>query len=226
MAARPREWDGDIAAACALQAQFASQLVLRDRFPTPLRTVAGFAVGAHADGATLRGIAVLLDADTLQVIDQKVAQVRAVMPHVPGLRSLREVPALLAALALLPHAPDLAYLDGHGIAHPRRLGIAAHFGLASGLPCIGVGRDPIVGASVTNLHDMRGAFTPLRDGRQQIGWLLRSKIAHPPLVVSPGHNVALASAPELVMRFVREYRLPEPVRLACRLALPPDDDAA
>lgn len=218
MTAATQPWDGDIAAACELQAGLASQLELRDRFRTPLRTIAGFAVGSHADGDTLRGIAVLLDADTLQVLDQQVAQVRAGMPHVPGLRSLREVPALLAALALLPRTPDLAFLDGHGIAHPRRLGLAAHFGLASGLPSIGVGRDSIVGASVTNLHDMRGAFTPLRDGRQQIGWLLRSKIGHPPLVVSPGHNVALASAPELVMRFVREDRLPEPVRLACQIA--------
>ena len=131
MTATPPEWDGDIAAACALQAQLASQLVLRDKFRSPLRTSAGFAVGSHAVGDTLRGVAVLLDADTLQVIDEQVAQVRARMPHVPGLRSLREVPALLAALALLPRAPDLAFLDGHGIAHPRRLGIAAHFGLAA-----------------------------------------------------------------------------------------------
>ena len=68
------------------------------------------------------------------------------------------------------------------------------------------------------LHEMRGAFTPLRDGKEHIGWLLRSKPGCLPLIVSPGHRVAMASAAELVMRFVTRYRLPEPTRLADRLA--------
>lgn len=218
MTATCPEWNGDIAAACALQAELATQLVLRDQFTTPLRTIAGFAVGFEDDGATTRAAAVLLDADTLEVIDQQVACLPTCMPYIPGLRSFRELPALLAALAMLPTPPDLALLDGHGIAHPRRLGIAAHFGLVSGLPSIGVGKQVLVGTSVTNLHEMRGAFTPLRDGRTQIGWLLRSKPRSLPLVVSPGHKVALASAPELVMRYVRTSPLPEPTRLADRLA--------
>ena len=114
-------------------------------------------------------------------------------------------------------SPDLAFIDGHGIAHPRRFGIAAHFGVASGLPCIGVATSILVGESRTNLHDMRGAFTPLRDGALQIGWILRSKPGSPPLIISPGHRVALASAPELVMRYVTTDRLPETTRLAERL---------
>ncbi|MDQ3040269.1 MAG: endonuclease V, partial [Pseudomonadota bacterium] len=139
-------------------------------------------------------------------------------PYIPGLRSFRELPALLSALAMLSHPPDLAFLEGHGIAHPRRLGIAAHFGLVSGLPSIGVGKQVLIGTSVTHLHEMRGAFTPLRDGREQIGWLLRSKPGCLPLVVSPGHKVALASAPELVMRYVLTTPWPEPTRLAEHLA--------
>ncbi|MBP6799494.1 MAG: endonuclease V, partial [Luteimonas sp.] len=70
----------------------------------------------------------------------------------------------------------------------------------------------------TALHDMRGAFTPLRDGREQIGWMLRSKVRCNPLVVSPGNRVSMASTPELVMRYTTTYRLPEPTRLADRLA--------
>ena len=77
-----------------------------------------------------------------------------------------------------------------------------------------------------HLHEMRGAFTPLRDGGQQIGWLLRSKPGCLPLVVSPGHRVAMASAAELVMRFVGTYRLPEPTRLADRLASRRDSKTA
>lgn len=211
-------WDGDVRAAHALQAELAQQVVLRDALPKPLRRIAGFDVGFEDDGATTRAAAVLLDAGTLAVIDQQVARLPTRMPYIPGLLSFRELPALLEALALLKHAPDLAFIDGHGIAHPRRLGIAAHFGVATGLPCIGVAKKILVGAPRMALHDMRGAFTPLRDGREQIGWLLRSKPGCLPLIVSPGHKVAMPSAPELVMRYVTKYRLPEPTRLADRLA--------
>ena len=211
-------WDGDVRAARALQAELAQQVVLRDALPKPLRRIAGFDVGFEDDGATTRAAAVLLDADTLEVLDQQVARLPTRMPYIPGLLSFRELPALLDALALLQHAPDLAFIDGHGIAHPRRLGIAAHFGVASGLSSIGVAKKILVGAPRMALHDMRGAFTPLRDGSEQIGWLLRSKPGCLPLIVSPGHKVAMPSAPELVMRYVTKYRLPEPTRLADRLA--------
>jgi len=211
-------WTGDTAPLRALQQTLAQQVVLRDAFAKPLRTVAGFDVGFEDGGATTRAAAVLLDADTLAVLDRQVARLPTRMPYVPGLLSFRELPALLAALAQLPQAPDLAFVDGHGIAHPRRLGIAAHFGVATGLPSIGVGKTILTGEARMALHEMRGAFTPLRDGAAQIGWLLRSKPGCLPLVVSPGHRVALASAPELVMRFTTTYRLPEPTRLADRLA--------
>ena len=214
------DWDGDIDAARALQSDLAQRVLLRDGFASPLRTVAGFDVGFEDDGATTRAAAVLMDADTLEVIASEVARLPTRMPYIPGLLSFRELPALLAALEQLPRAPDLAFIDGQGIAHPRRLGIAAHFGVATNLPSVGVAKRILIGGSPINLHDMRGAFTPLRDGREQIGWLLRSKPGCLPLVVSPGHRVAMASAPQLVMRFVTTYRLPETTRLADRLASP------
>lgn len=212
------DWAGDTAALRNLQRQLAQQVELRDDFPKPLRTVAGFDVGFEDGGAITRAAAVLLDADTREVIDQQVARLPTRMPYIPGLLSFRELPALLEALSMLEHTPDLAFIDGHGIAHPRRLGIAAHFGVATNLPCIGIAKKILVGEARMALHDMRGAFTPLRDGREQIGWLLRSKPGCLPLIVSPGHKVAMPSAPELAMRFVTTYRLPEPTRLADRIA--------
>ena len=67
-------WHGDPAALRAIQDDLARQVVLRDAFPKPLRTVAGFDVGFEDDGATTRAAAVLLDADTLEVLDQQVAR--------------------------------------------------------------------------------------------------------------------------------------------------------
>ena len=220
------DWDGSTAALQTLQSELAAQLILRDQFAKPLRTVAGFDVGFEEDGAITRVAAVLLDANTLEVIASEVARLPTRMPYIPGLLSFRELPALLAALEQLPQIPDLAFVDGHGIAHPRRLGIAAHFGVTTGLPSIGVAKKILIGESRTNLHDMRGAFTPLRQGTDQIGWILRSKPGCLPLIISPGHRVAMASTPELVMRYVTTYRLPETTRLADRLASRRDRNAS
>lgn len=212
------EWTGDVAALRAVQEELASRVRLKDEFPKPLRTVAGFDVGFEDDGATTRAAAVLLDADTLQTLETRLVRVSTRMPYIAGLLSFRELPALLEVLALLSVKPDLAFIDGQGIAHPRRLGIAAHFGIATDLPAIGVAKKVLIGTPSIALHDMRGAFTTLRDHGEQIGWMLRSKPGCLPLVVSPGHRVAMATVPEMTMRFVTTYRLPEPTRLADRLA--------
>lgn len=211
------EWTGDVAALRAVQDELAQRVSLKDAFPRTLRTIAGFDVGFDDEDATTRAAAVLLDATTMQVLETQVVRLPTRMPYIRGLLSFRELPALLEALSLLSAPPDLAFVDGHGIAHPRRFGIAAHFGVAADLPTIGVARKILVGEGTTALHEMRGAFTTLRDKGQHIGWLLRSKPGALPLIVSPGHRVAMATAPEMTMRFVTTHRLPEPTRLADRL---------
>jgi len=211
------DWDGTVAGARALQLELASKVELRDRFPRSLAWIAGVDVGFEDAGATTRAAAVLLDGPSLQVLQSVVVRMPTTMPYIPGLLSFRELPALLEAASRLQHAPELVLVDGQGIAHPRRLGIASHFGVASGLPTIGVAKSVLVGTFAA-LHQTRGAYTPLRDGREQVGWALRSKPGCNPLFVSPGHRVAMASAAELVMRCVTTYRLPEPTRLADRLA--------
>lgn len=212
------EWTGSSAPLRELQAQLAQRVLLRDGFPKTLHTIAGFDVGFEDAGATTRAAAVLLDADTLAVIDSQIVRLPTRMPYIPGLLGFRELPALLAALDALKQRPDLAFVDGHGTAHPRRFGSACHFGVVADLPTIGVGKSILIGTTRLDLHEMRGAFTSLRDGHEQIGWLLRSKPGVHPIVISPGHRVAMASAPGLAMRFTTRYRLPEPIRLADRLA--------
>ena len=209
--------DVGVAETRQMQARLARGVVLKDGFAKPLRTVVGFDVGFEAEGTVTRAAAVLLDAVTLQPIAMEVARLPTIAPYIPGLLGFRALPALLAALEMLPQRPDLVFVDGHGIAHPRRLGIAAHFGVATGLPSIGVAKKILYGDGIIP-HQTRGAYTALRDGREQVGWLLRSKVKCDPLVVSPGHKVALASTADLVMRYVTTHRMPEPTRLAGRLA--------
>jgi deoxyribonuclease V len=196
----------------------------RDDFAQPLRTVAGFAARLEggADGAAdavviVHAAAVLLDADTLDVLDRQRARTPLPASARPAQGEGPDLPALLQALAQLSRPPDLAFVAGHGIAHPRRLGLAARFGAAAGVPSIGVATQVAFGTAAT-LHEIRGAHTPLRDGREQVGWLLRSRPGSPPLVVSPGHRVSMTSSAQLVMRYAVDDRLPEPVRFAEALA--------
>lgn len=209
-------WDGNVANARLLQSELAARVRLVDDYP-PLRHVAGVDVGFEESGAVTRAAAVLIDAQTLLPIAEVVARQPTRMPYIPGLLSFRELPALLQALSELPSLPDLVFVDGHGIAHPRRLGIAAHLGVVTGLPTIGVAKSILVGVH-EEVGPHRGDRQPLEYKGDVIGCVLRSKDRIRPLIISPGHRVSMATAPELVLAFGTKYRLPEPTRLADRLA--------
>lgn len=210
-------WDGSPAAAREMQKTLAAQVRLEDDFP-PLRLIAGVDVGFEEGGTITRAAVVLLDALSLEPIAQTLARIPTSMPYIPGLLSFRELPAVLQALEALPHAPDLIFSDGHGIAHPRGLGIAAHLGVVTGLPTVGVAKKILTGHHEP-LGEQRGDKTELLDkAGRVIGTVLRSKDKVRPLIISPGNRVSLDTAPQLVMQYVTRYRLPEPTRLADRLA--------
>ena len=222
---RLREWDGDTTAARALQQQLAGKVALTDDFG-PLKLIAGVDVGFEDGGKITRAAVVLLDAETLEPLGQVLARVPTCMPYIPGLLSFRELPAVLQALDSLEQMPDLIFSDGHGIAHPRGLGIAAHLGVITGLPTIGVAKKILTGQH-DPLGEQRGDHVDLLDkGGKVIGTVLRSKDKVRPLIISPGNRVSLTTAPELVMRYVTRYRLPEPTRLADRLASRRDEKRA
>ncbi|HLY88601.1 MAG TPA: deoxyribonuclease V, partial [Acetobacteraceae bacterium] len=200
----------------ALQVELAAQVRLVDDHP-PLRRIAGVDVGFEDDGVVTRAAAVLLDAQTLAPLAEVVARQPTRMPYIPGLLSFRELPAVLQALEQLPDTPDMVFVDGHGVAHPRGLGIAAHLGVTTGLPAIGVAKSILVGTH-DELGQHRGDRTVLRYKGHVIGCVLRSKDKVRPLIISPGHRVSMDAAPELVLAYCTKYRLPEPTRLADRLA--------
>lgn len=210
-------WDGSTAAARDMQTELAAKVVLQDDFG-PLRVVAGVDVGFEEGGSVTRAAVVLLDAETLAPLGHALARIPTTMPYIPGLLSFRELPALLQALDSLEQVPDLIFCDGHGIAHPRGLGIAAHLGVITGLPTIGVAKKILTGHHAP-LGERRGDQVDLLNGLDEvIGTVLRSRERVRPLVISPGNRVSLETAPRLVMRYVTRYRLPEPTRLADRLA--------
>ncbi|NPE53154.1 deoxyribonuclease V [Dickeya dadantii] len=196
----------------------AVQVIRHDDVPFEQPTlIAGADVGFEQDGAVTRAALAVLTYPSLQLVEYQIARIPTIMPYIPGFLSFREYPALLAAWEQLQHRPDLLFVDGHGVSHPRRLGVASHFGLLVNVPTIGVAKRRLCG-QFAPLEDAVGSRQPLLDKDEQIGWVWRSKACCNPLFVSTGHRIGVDSALQWVMRCMNGYRLPEPTRWADAVA--------
>lgn len=182
----------------------------------PLRLACGADIAFTLDGRMVVAGAVVWDVSDQEVVEQRVVRRAVRFPYVPGLLSFREAPALLAVLRKLRAEPDVFLFDGQGFAHPRRFGLASHVGLLIDRPSIGCAKSVLLGKFETPAAE-RGSRTPLVDGRQRIGTVLRTRSGVRPLFISVGHRVSLPAAERVVLACCTEYRLPEPTRLADRL---------
>lgn len=208
----------DLASLRAQQLELASSLIREDRLKNdPPDLIGGADVGFEQGGEVTRAAMVLLKYPTLELVEYKVARIATTMPYIPGFLSFRETPALMAAWQLLSHKPDLLFVDGHGISHPRRLGVASHFGLLVDVPTIGVAKKRLCG-KFEPLAAEPGALVPLLDKGEQLAWVWRSKARCNPLFIATGHRVSVDSALAWVQRCMKGYRLPEPTRWADAVA--------
>ncbi|MFB9867038.1 deoxyribonuclease V [Vreelandella sulfidaeris] len=215
------EWDLAPKDARALQSQLAKKLESSDRM-APVSHIAGVDIGFEDRGNTTRAAVVVLKWDAssapdLSVVEQVVHREPTRMPYIPGLLSFREIPAALGAFEKLTVKPELVMVDGQGIAHPRRLGVAAHLGLWLDLPTIGVAKSRLYGR-YSEVGEQRGDWTPLYAGKETIGAVLRSRAKVKPVFISPGHRITLETSLAWVMSCLGRTKLPEPTRLADRLA--------
>lgn len=199
------------------QQQLAEQVNLTDDFNSSITLIGGTDVGFEDEGKTTRAAIVILTYPDFDVVEYHVARLKTEFPYIPGYLSFREYPALLSAWEQVEHKPDLLLVDGHGVAHPRRLGIASHLGLLLNMPTIGVAKKRLCG-HYNPLPKVAGQVTPLTDKQQQIGWVLQSKNNCNPLFISSGHRISQASALNWVNLCLRGYRLPEPTRWADAVA--------
>jgi len=233
-------WNLTYAEARALQSRLASRVrfVAARRRP---RLVAGLDCALGRDGRHVLAAVVVLEMGSWEIVETADACEPAVFPYIPGLLSFREAPACLAAVEKLTTTPDLFLIDGQGIAHPRRFGLAAHLGLFLDKPAIGCAKSRLVGRFDPPAPG-KGAFSPLTDtpvppagagrgtmdeGRwtspprntteETIGVVLRTRTGVKPLFVSVGHKCTLDDAIGLVLACTTRYRLPEPARLAHKL---------
>ena len=167
----------DLASLRAQQIELASSVIREDRLDKdPPDLIAGADVGFEQGGEVTRAAMVLLKYPSLELVEYKVARIATTMPYIPGFLSFREYPALLAAWEMLSQKPDLVFVDGHGISHPRRLGVASHFGLLVDVPTIGVAKKRLCG-KFEPLSSEPGALAPLMDKGEQLAWVCAAKRA-------------------------------------------------
>lgn len=213
-------WDVSVEEAIALQERLRPLLQHTNALALDqIRTVAGLdaAYDEREDGmARGRAAVVACSFPALEVIEQATTVTEGVFPYVPGLLSFREGPVLLAALGRLNAMPDVLLFDGQGYAHPRRFGLACHLGLYLNRPSLGCAK-----TRLTGIYDEpgpnQGGCSPLRDGVEVVGMVVRTRARTKPVFVSAGHLIDLPTATELALRCARGFRLPEPIRLADQL---------
>ncbi len=203
-------WDVTPAEAIEIQNELRARVATTPIPGAPL-LVAGVDVGVNDDRA--RAAVVVLRYPELTLVETSVVEMAVTFPYVPGLLAFRECPVVLCAFEKLTSVPDLVIVDGQGLAHPRRFGLACHVGVILDLPVIGCAKSRLVGT-----HDYPGGPVGSRvnlwHAGEIIGAVIRSKEKANPLYVSIGHKVDLDTAVQYVLACCRGYRLPETSRLA------------
>jgi deoxyribonuclease V len=216
MADPSQSWPPSAEAARALQDRLRSQVVSEDRLG-PVALVAGADAHYRPNSGTTCAAGALLGFPDLTLEASAAARRPTDFSYLPGLLSFREAPALLAALRRLPRPPELLLVDGQGLAHPRRFGLACHLGVLADIPTIGVAKSRLVGVYDPPAPE-RGNWSPLRHRGELIGAVLTTRTATRPVFVSVGHRVCLATAIDYVLACAPRTRLPEPIRQADRLS--------
>ncbi len=217
MPAKPlHPWKVTTAEARDIQLKVAGLVSKRNEVRAP-RLIAGVDISAPRFQGRVRGTVVVLSYPDLQVAEIGLVEQVVDFPYIPGLLSFREAPVILAAYARLKLTPDLILVDGQGLAHPRRCGIASHLGVILDVPTIGCAKSLLCGTH-RPLAAARGSTARIKHQGEVVGAALRTRDGVRPVYVSIGHRVDLRAAIAWVSRCCRGYRLPEPARLAHQAA--------
>jgi len=190
-----------------MQRVLSKMVITYDCLPSKIKYIAGVDVSYSNEKSY--GAAVVLDYATMRVIEEKIAVKKTSLPYIPTFLAFRELPVAISAVQKLEVKPDVFMIDGHGRAHPRRLGLASHFGLIVDAPTIGVAKNLLCG----KIRDIEDEWKPIVDGNEIIGAAVFSGRSKRPIYVSVGHKISLESAIKIVLNCAK-YRIPEPIRFA------------
>lgn len=198
--------------AVQIQNELKNKLVV-ETCPSTIQTIAGADISFNKFSTTVYAGIVILSLPTLQIVSYALVKAEISFPYVPGFLAFREVPALLKAWDLLPQKPDVLVVDGHGIAHRRRMGIAAHFGALTNHCTMGCAKKILFG-KYTEPGKNQFNYSPIYDKEERIGWVYRSKTNVKPIFISPGNKMTMQDSLSIIQKSIGKYRIPEPTRLA------------
>lgn len=202
-------WKVDVSKAREIQIELAKRLS-----PKPFKKIMTVAAcDVSYSGLEAFGVVVIFRYPDLELIEQKNARAKIAFPYVPGYLTFREGPVLLKAFSKLKIKPDVILFDGQGIAHPRRMGEAAHLGIVLDTPSIGCAKSRLYGEHREPGKE-KGSYSYLLAEGEKVGVALRTREGAKPIFVSPGYKIDLESSIEIVMNCVGKYRIPEPLRMA------------
>jgi deoxyribonuclease V len=205
-------WSATPREAVRLQQAWRDRVETRDRVG-PLQYVAGADLAFDPETNFAFAGVIVYRFPELEEVERCMARRKLCFPYVPGLLSFRESPVLLAAFARLRVEPDVILIDGHGMAHPRRFGIACHLGLLLDKPTIGCAKSILVGEA-EEPGAQAGSTSPLIDEGETVGAALRTRDGVKPIYVTIGHRVSLESAVRIVTQCTDGFRIPKPTREA------------
>lgn len=88
---------------------------------------------------------VILERKSLKIVYEDYEYVKLDLPYVPGFLAFREIPSLLPLFDKLREKkpefwPDVILVDGNGIIHQNKFGLACHLGVLLKTPAIGCGK--------------------------------------------------------------------------------------
>jgi len=203
-------WEVNPQEAIKIQKDLKSNISLKKSF-SKINKIAGADV-SYYQNKMIAGV-VIFEFPNLKIVERQSFISTVNFPYIPGLLTFREGPSLLAAFKKIKNDPDIILFDGQGIAHPRRMGIATHLGLFLDKPTIGCAKSKLSG-KYTSVGEEKGDYTLLKEGKEVLGAVLRTRRKVKPIFISPGYKIDLSNSIEITLKCIVKYRLPVPVREA------------
>ena len=183
--------------------QILNAINLKDNFEE-IKTIAGFDVSFKNNKAICVGV--MLEYPSMKEIETKETVSTEEISYSPGFTVFREGPIIIETYRSFEKKPDLLVVKGNGSIHPTKFGTASYVGVLINKPCVGVVKELIFGKLVDENILFKGVVK---------GKALKYKEFANPVYLSPGHNISLDSAYEIMKKCGDEkYKLPYPLYLA------------
>lgn len=194
-----------------IQKKLSKKVVTKDLFPKPIKTVAAFDISYKNKEAFVAGV--VCDYEDLKVIETVKIKDEINFPYFPNFLFFREGPSIIRSYFKLRINPDVILIDGHGIAHPLKLGVASHIGVSINKPTIGIAKNKLIG----EIENFENGIAKLYFKGKQVGWAVK-RMKYSPIFISPGHMVSIETSLEIAKKCLKNSKIPEPLRIAHEIA--------